>query len=524
MNWKTLPILLITLIIAACTPQETQQQILVSLVADDSVQTYSLPEPITVGQFLRDAEIELEPLDRVNPSLVTQINDGMRVTVVRVTEQTECEETEIAYQQVFRELEGMTEEQQIGQPGENGIEEVCYRTTIVDGEPGERVEIRRNVTTPPQDEIIYIQPRTELEPRPINGTLAYISNGNAWIMRGSNTARTPLTETGNLDERVFSLSSDGRQLIYTTTTDDEEVFNQLWLISDTTVPSPTPITIPVQDVLWADWVPGETNTISYSRGEARPTSPGWQAFNDLWVMRIDPDTGEALNIEQVLPESFGGPFGWWGTQFAWSPEGNNLAWIRADSVGLVDFANQTLGEPLVQYAPWNTRRDWSWRTTVSWSPDGNLLTTTTHGPPIGSEDPEASPVFNVTVVASSGEFNADIVERAGIWSKPAFSPEVRDANEEFPVGYLAYLQAREWERSITVSEYDLIVADRDGSNARVVFPEAGQPGLGSQDFTWNPDGSEIAVIYQDNLWVIDRDSGVAFQLTLGGANHPVWTR
>lgn len=514
-------------LIAGCTPEEEAPPILVSLVVDGRVQTYSHTEPITVGQFLREVNVELGPLDRLNPPLVTQISDGLRITVVRVSEREDCETTEIPYNSIRTPVDGFAPNQvELGRRGTNGTEQVCYRTTIVDGEPSERVEIRRNITQNPQDEIIYVAPTTELEPVPITGTIAYISNGNAWVMRGSNNARRSLTETNNLDDRILSLSDNGRQLLFATlpNSDEEDILNQLWIINDTTVPVPSPIQLRVQDVLFAEWVPERENTISYSQGETHPAAPGWQAFNDLWLMRVDLNTGEALNIEQILDDPNAGPYGWWGMQFEWSPNGERVAWVRADSIGLVNLDEGQLGEPLISYAPLSTFRDWSWRTTISWSPDSNLIATTVHGAPVGGEDEAASPVFNVAVAATDGSFSADIVDRAGIWSQPKFSPEINDPQLQYPRGYIAYLQARDWESSITASEYDLVVADRDGSNARIVFPESGQPGLSSQEFTWSPDGRQIAFVYQANLWMVDVESGVAHQLTLGGASHPIWTR
>src|SRR5690606_3713947 len=99
--------------------------------------------------------------------------------------------------------------------------------------------------------------------------------------------------------------------------------------ADITADTP-PIRLDTGDVLYADWIPGRENTFSYSTAQARESAPGWQAFNDLWIARIDPQTGVVLNIEQVLDQS-GGLYSWWGSEFQWSPDGQ-LAVARADSV------------------------------------------------------------------------------------------------------------------------------------------------------------------------------------------------
>ena len=518
---------LLLFMLAACQPAEETQAIVVSLVADGRVRTWSYSVPVTVEEFLRDAGVEVGELDRLSPQRYTQITDGMQVTIVRVTEQTECEQTEVPYGQRTVLNEGLSPGQELlGQAGQNGVEEICYRVRIEDGIPKERVEIRRTTITEPQDEIIYVGPTGEIEPVAVPGTLAYINNQNAWILRGSSTTKRPLTTTGDLDARVFSLSPDGNRLLFARRAPDEQqntLFNQLWLLPNTTRDI-EPIALIPENVLYAEWIPGRENTISYSTGEARPgEAPGWRALNDLWIMRLDVDTGEPLDVEEIVEVSTGGLYGWWGTNYQWSPDGERLAWVRADSMGLLDLES---GEftPLLQYPVFRTGSDWSWRANVSWSPDTNLLVTTVHGPPVGSMPAENSPVFNIAVTDIEGSFQAEIVESAGIWSAPTFSPIVSSPDSQFPQGYLAYLRARVPHESVN-GEYDLIVADRDGSNARKIFPPDGQPGLRAQELVWSPDGHQLAFIYQGNLWIIDVESAVAHQLTLdGGASNPVWSR
>ncbi|MBC7810187.1 MAG: G5 domain-containing protein [Burkholderiales bacterium] len=509
----------------ACQPEQPETSILVALVVDGRELTFEYTVPVTVGEFLRDAEIELGDQDDVNPPVFTQIGDGMRVTVVRVAEQVNCEQNEIPYRRRTIPNEVLSPgEEQLGQSGQNGVEEVCSRVQIRDGAAGEAVEISRTIITAPQEEVVYVGPTGELDPVPVTGTLAYISNRNAWVMRGSSTTKRPLTTTSDLDARVFNLSENGQKLLFTRETAASErdtFFNQLWLITNT-AEDREPLQLIPADILYADWVPAQDNVISYSTGEARDAAPGWNALNDLWLMRLDPISGEALDVQQLVEPSAGGLYGWWGTQYEWSPNGTMLAWIRADSIGLV---NMETGEfdPLLNYPVFRTFGDWSWRATLSWSPDNSLIATTVHGAPVGSEPPETSPAFNIAITDTTGSFQADIVDGAGIWAAPQYSPPA-SATSEFPVGYLAYLRAREPYNSIN-GEYDLVAADRDGSNSRTIFPEEGQPGIQAQEFVWSPDGQQIAFIYQGNLWIIDVGSEVAHQLTLdGGASRPVWTQ
>lgn len=520
---------IVVLVASACQPPVEESQILVSLIMDGRERTFQYSMPVTVEEFLRDVEAELGSSDRLSVPLYTQINDGMRITVVRVTERVDCETETIPYESRIVLNEGLRPgEEQLAQAGQTGTQEVCYRTIIEDGVERSRTRIGQpTVIMEPRAEIRFVGPSEVADPVPVVGTLAYISNGNAWSMRGSSTTKRPLTTTGNVDSLVFSLSPDGRYLLYTARSEQEEgFFNRLWLIQ--TSGDFPPVLLDPADVLYASWVPLRENTISYSTGEARPTAPFWRALNNLWTMRIDPATGQALNVTNVVRESLGGLYGWWGTIFEWSPDGQQLAWVRADSMGLVDLASGDL-RPLVQYAVFNTSQPWSWRATVSWSWDAGLIATTVHGPPIGNEPAENSPVFNVVVTDTGGSFVATLADSAGMWASPRFSPQLEIPGSQFPRGYLAYLRAREPYNSIS-GQYDLVVSDRDGSNTRVIFPRSDQPGittrafgLAAQDFSWSPDGRQIAFIYQGNLWIIDVETVVSHQLTFdGGASHPVW--
>ncbi len=514
---------LLCLLFAACAPSTPPPSILVSLVADGRERTFSYTERVTVDEFLRDAEVTLGELDSVNPPLYTQIEDGMRVTVVRIQEERYCEENPVPFTRRTVLNEGLAPgEERLGQAGQNGVIQICYRVQVRDGVPRDPVEVSRTTLVVPQDEVVYVGPSGQVEPTVINGTIAYLSNGNAWVMRGSSTSKRPLTETGDLDGRVFTLSPDGRRLLFTRRSINagDNTFNRLWLLPNITV-DVEPIQLLPQNVLLADWVPGAENTISYSTGEARNTAPGWQAYNDLWLMRIDPDTGEALNVRELVERSSGGLYGWWGTGFRWSNSGERLAWVHADGIGTVDLETGAFN-PLLNYPVFNTfQQPWSWRASVSWSPDDSLLLTTVHGDPIGSEPPETSPAFHVAATDAEGTFRAELVRNAGIWANPAYSPASDGDN-----GKIAYLRCRDFPNCVSDNaQYDLVVADRDGSNKRVVFPPERQPGLTQREFVWSPNGQEIAFIYQGNLWIVNVETLVAHQLTLdGGAMRPVWTR
>ncbi|MCC6613339.1 MAG: G5 domain-containing protein [Anaerolineae bacterium] len=519
---------LLIAVMASCTTTTETPEIIVSLVVDGRERSFTYDAPITVAEFLRDADVTLGEIDDVNPPTFSQIADGMRVTVVRVREEQECENIDVPYRRQTVPYEGMQPgEERIGQAGQNGATQICYRVQIRDGERADRQEVSRTVVSAPVDEVVFVGPVGALDPVSIPGTLAYINNNNVWVMSGSSTTRRFLTSTGDIDGRVFSLSPDGQRLLFSRATPSETggFSNRLYLIADTDSEA-DPIELPLTNVLYAEWVPGRENTIAYSTAEPRSTPPGWQAYNDLWLVRIDPGSGELLTPERVVENNSGGFAGWWGTGFAWSPDGTQLAYARANGVGLIDLETGEF-EPLVSYTPFNSPQSWSWRAHISWSADDQLLLTTVHGNPIGSEPPETSPAFHVAVANVTGEFSVDIAQNAGIWSTPEYSPPVTDEEGASISQNIAYLRARSINNSISESaEYDLVVADRDGSNARVVFPtSSAQPGLRGREFAWSPDGGSISFVYQGSLWLVDVESGNANQLTLdNGAARPVWAR
>ena len=520
-----LPIVLL-LLLAACQTAQTPEMV-ITLAVDGKEIALPQRNAVTVGEILRSQEIELGPLDQVNPPEYSQITDGMRITVARVREENECVETEIAFERRTIPNEALAPgETRLAQPGQSGIEQTCYRVLLVDNVRQEPVPISRVPLREPQDEIVYVGPSGELDPVTVGGTLAYLSNNNVWAMRGSSTSKRPLTESGDADGRVLALSPDGRSLLYTRSMPDDSgaIFNQLWLIEDTTINSP-PVPLVPQNVLSAAWVPGQPDTISYTTVEKSAAAPGWRANNDLFIMTIDPRSGQALSVNPLVPPSSAGLYSWWGTDFTWSPSGNLLAWVRADSMGFVDQATGEF-DALLSYPVFETRQSWSWRATVSYAPDEQTILTTVHGEPIGNEPPQTSPVFHVAVADVDGSFSANLARNTGIWSQPAWSPAFIDPATGEQTWRMAYLRARNLANSINQgAEYDLMVADRDGSNARAVFPPPGQSGLNaSAEPVWSADGSHFAFIYQGNVWVVDVSSGIANQLTLdGAATNPIWT-
>ncbi len=506
----------------------------ITLDADGTSRVITYDDPVSVGQFLEAIDVTLNALDEVNPPLYTQLRDGLRITITRVVERQECVREPVPFQTQYIPSERLPlNEQQIGQTGEPGENEICYLITEKNGievsrNPGVPVPIR-----PARDEIIYVGAEPSETVVSIDGVLAYISGDQAWVIERSTARRRPVVEISGLDRRVFELSDDGRRLLFTRSSadqDDLEFSNELWAVLDTRESAPEAVQLFPTDVLSAQWVPGRENTFSYSTATPANNQIGWRAYNDLFIVELDLETGEAISdsVEEVIEQNALGAYPYWGRRFTWSPTGEQLAWANADSVGLVDLEE---GEfiPQLAFAEYATLLPIVWVPTLSWSENGTLITTA-HGAPYGSESREDSIVFDLAVLDFENDLTLPTFRaRGGIWSNPVYSPLI-DGPDGQPQSYIAYFQAREPLNSLG-SSYDLWIADSDGSNARKIFPGPDDPGQGFRSpdpedgIAWSPTGKQLAFIYQQNLWIYDLEIDVAYAITSDGqAARPRWSR
>ncbi len=506
--------LLVTLIfIAACQTQPNQ----IFINVDGARQTLTT-EAATVRDALTEAKVALGPLDRVEPDLYVQLEPGLTIVVIRVTEEMETEREVVSFERQTVINEALAAGQtRLAQLGVNGEEQISIRVVYENGVEVSRTEVSRVTVIEPIPEVMVIGPQNTLPSAPVEGTVAYISNGNAWLMRDSSGSRRALTTDGNLDGRVFSLSPDGRRLLYTTElTDEIELpLNEMWLAS-TIIVGETPITLGIQGVLHAEWSPGITQSlIAYSTAERTANAPGWQANNDVWTLDLLDPSSEPV---EILPPNTQGLYPWWGTSFAWSPDGSRLAYARADQIGVIgladipdDASTSDYATPLVDFSPLQTFSDWVWVPGLSWSPNGNFIAATVHGPPLASEPAEESEVFDLWLISADGTVSAKVAEQVGMWANPAWGK-----------AGIAFGQAVEPLRSVT-SRYTIQLVDADGSNRRQIFPFREELGVELPELTWSPDGEDLLFVYNGNLHMTSRDGGLPKQLSADGqASHPRW--
>ena len=502
------------ILLGACgTPQPMQ----VVLLADGKEQALVVTaEQITVGDLLSRVGITLGSLDRVDPDLYVLVSAGMQVKVTRVKEEFEAEQQMLPFaHQTMRSERVAQGERRLLQTGSNGELEITYRIVFEDGVEVVREEVRREVLVEPVDEIIVVGVLGELTSVPISGTIVYLSGGNAWLMRESSDLRRNITGSGDLDGRVFDLSPDGAHLLFTRATpgDESTPLNSLWRAQPSLV-GEEPESLGITGVIWAAWAP-DGRRFAYSTAERVSGVPGWKANDDLWLATLGDDPGAQVEAEMLLPATADIPYAWWGRVYAWSPDGNYLAYAQSNEVGIMALADRVL-VPLASYPTYDTRSHWAWVPNVSWSPDGYLLAFVSHRADVEGLNPEDSPVFDLVVASVDGKVQVPLVEEVGMWSAPRWSPSAS--------GTLVYGQAQS-PRNSQDSRYELFAIDRDGSNARRLFPPTGLMGVIAPDVAWSLTGSAVLFEYERNLYRMDMQADRLQQLTSDGqSTYPRWGR
>jgi hypothetical protein len=491
---------------------ETEDAISVTISDANDTTTIQAAPGITIDQVLREQKVNLNPLDRVDPPLTTTVVGGELILITRVTEEFSVSESVVAFEQQTVKNESLAEGQTLLiQPGVNGLKQSTHRILRENGVETSRTLVKEEIIQPAKPEIVMIGVQSPFSALDINGVIAYISSANAWIMNSNTGNRRVVASTGDLDGRVFSLSYDRKWLLFSRSADATEGdhINSLWLV-DITRTGSTPFDTGIRDVvLYAEWVPGRTNTFAYSTVEPREAAPGWQANNDLHLFTITDTGAKERDFLQVEINS-GGIYGWWGTTFKWSPDGSRLAYSRPDSIGLVNFVSGQLVS-LLDFEPYQPKTDWAWVPGIEWSRDGSAIYTVQRS--ANSTSNEDSEYDLVALLVESGRV-LPLVDGCGLFCYPVLS--TKDASGYIRVGYLSAIFPTQSE----TSRYNLYVMDRDASNRKKLYPSEGQQGLDPQLIAWSPGSrstSFLAFIAQGNLMLSELPSGVVKQVTGDGS-------
>jgi Tol biopolymer transport system component len=501
-------VLLAILLLASCAPPAaTQAVVKIELAADGETQSLSLTPGATVQEALEAAGVTLEYLDRVEPAPFTLLTDGGQVRVIRIKEDFSVEQEVIPFERTVVQTESLPSEQtMLSQSGANGLREITYRHVYEDGVEVSKFPVRETIVNEAIPEIIMVGIQTPFAPVEIPGRIVYLLGSNAWMMDQTTGNRRPAVTTGDLDGHIFTLSKDGSRLLFTRRSTEEGQINSLWVADLNTDPIEL-YDLQVPNVIhFADWAPDPKNDqVAFSTVEPRDTAPGWQANNDFNVLSFSP-SGWVSQWKVYVDPNSGGLYGWWGTNYGYDPTGEQLAYARADSIGLVDLEEGAL-IPLINITPVQTGGDWAWVPGFSWSPDGGNIVFVDHSPSPGSDQPEESVSFDLSTILIDRGTALRMVPNTGMFAYPKTSPQQTFQSGES--GYqIAFLQSLNPGQSET-SRYRLVVMDRDGSNQQALFPQEGEPGLEPQQPAWSPTSLPdkgrhwIAVSYEGNLWLVD---------------------
>lgn len=485
--------------VAGCQTRRT-----VLIKADGYSRLVPIERAETVGDALTEAGITLGPRDKVSPDIYTPLPRSGTITVIRVTERLESVRLPIPFEQEILRDESLPRGQtRLVRLGVAGERQRTYRITYEDGQEVRREVAADQVLREPVNEVILAGTKGRLESVAISGTIAYLSGGNAWIMRTNSANKRPITFSGDLDQRVFALSGDGRWLAFSRQAFGEGGLNTLWLLN-TTIVGESPEPLRIADVLYAEW---QGNGLLYSTAQATPGPPGWKANNDLWLWPGPGLTPRALTLP--IPP---GLYAWWGREYALSPNGRLLAYAAPDTVGVVDLRS---GEhrALAHFPVVHTYGDWVWTPGLTWSPDGRFLAAVLHGPPVRGEAPEDSPIFDLWLLAADGSKKELLVPNVGMWALPVWSPGG---------AYLAYGVSQEPGHS-QQSRYELWILRLNDGQARRLLPIPGWTGLLPQRVAWSPKDDALVVSYLGDLYLIGLDGSLPKALTDDGRSSlPRW--
>ncbi len=520
-------ILLMTILLligCSCTPAPNtgdESLIKVEIDVDGMVEEVEVLESATVGDALDAAGILLEGKDRSEPAPGVQVTEGIQIQVIRVEEQFETEQEVIPFEVIRQPTENLPSGQEkLLQAGDNGKREIVSVRVFENGVEISLSEVSSIVLEEPVDEIILVGVQTSIAPVDLPSPLVYLSNGNAWLMEQSTANRSLLVSTGDLDGRIFSLSDNGDWLLFTRIEEDEDLINSLWAVNLES-PNDSLVYLDTDNIIhFADWVPGDEPRFAFSSVEPRLSAPGWQANNDLEV-KVFSENGWTTRVNLLQETNFGGVYGWWGTDFKFSPEGDFVAYASPDQVGVISYeeADKT---PVIDIVPYKTQGDWAWMPGLEVGPMGNVIFTVNHGSQDGSQVSEESPVFDLVAIPLTGGGVRTLVKDVGMFAYPLASPVTAKPSGEASY-QVAYLQAIFPEQSAT-SNYRVSVMDRDGSNQVVIFPALDRPGLepSSSWGAWSPNPSPengyypLAVIYEGDIWILEPETGFAWQVTGDG--------
>ena len=167
--------ILILSVLSACTASsqaESSALIPITILVDASQIQTEINKGETVQIALDNAGVTLQSLDQVTPPTYTVLNETAEITVTRVREEFEIEETVIPFLRQTVRNESLPEgEILMIQPGVNGIQQVTYRLLYENNVMSSRKLFKSEIITEAKPEIVMIGVQTPYMPVPIKGRL-----------------------------------------------------------------------------------------------------------------------------------------------------------------------------------------------------------------------------------------------------------------------------------------------------------------------------------------------------------------
>lgn len=129
----------------------------------------------TVADVISLAGISLDGDDYVEPSLDTAIEDGMEITVYRVTVKTETRKETIKFSTETKQNSDMdTGTSEIEVAGQNGEKQVEYKVTYINGREASKEELSSTVTKEPVTEVKVVGTKQgSVEPNGVQSANGY---------------------------------------------------------------------------------------------------------------------------------------------------------------------------------------------------------------------------------------------------------------------------------------------------------------------------------------------------------------
>lgn len=129
----------------------------------------------TVADVISLAGISLDGDDYVEPALDTAIEDGMEITVYRVTVKTETRKETIKFSTETKQNSDMdTGTSEIEVAGQNGEKQVEYRVTYINGREASKEELSSTVTKEPVTEVKVVGTKQgSVEPNGVQSANGY---------------------------------------------------------------------------------------------------------------------------------------------------------------------------------------------------------------------------------------------------------------------------------------------------------------------------------------------------------------